>query len=231
MAKHLQNELERLKRKLITLSSVVEESVVKAVRSVGNKDLALAKEVIDNDHTIDLFEVEVEEECLKILALYQPVAVDLRYVIAVLKINNDLERIGDLAVNIAEQSTYMGKQRNIEIPFDFDTMSELTLAMLKKSLDSLVQFDTSLAHQTCLDDEEVDSINRDMYGKVYAGIQKDPEHVECFIRYLSISRHLERIADYATNIAEDVIYMIDGTIVRHKPEVYHHSNSSEEARE
>ncbi|RLA62764.1 MAG: phosphate transport system regulatory protein PhoU [Epsilonproteobacteria bacterium] len=227
MAKHLQNELEKLKRKLITLSSVIEESVVKSVRSVGNKDFDLAQEVIDHDHTIDLIEVEVEEECLKILALYQPVAVDLRYVIAVLKINNDLERIGDLAVNIAEQSIYMGKQRNIKIPFDFDSMSQKTLAMLKKALDSLVQFDTSLAHQTCLDDDEVDAINREMYGKVYAGIKKDPNHVECFIRYLSISRHLERIADYATNIAEDVIYMIDGTIVRHKPEIFHHSNSLE----
>jgi len=231
MAKHLQNEIERLKRKLITLSSVVEESVVKAVRSVGSKDIELAKEVIDNDHAIDLIEVEVEEECLKILALYQPVAVDLRYVIAVLKINNDLERIGDLAVNIAEQSIYMGKQRKIEIPFDFDTMSEKTVIMLKNSLDSLVQYDMSLAHQTCLDDDEVDAINREMYGAVYKGIQKDPEHAECFIRYLSISRHLERIADYATNIAEDVIYMIDGSIIRHKPEIYHHPNFSLEATE
>ena len=230
MAKHLQNELEKLKRKLITLSSVVEGRVVMAVKSVGNKDYDLAKEVIDNDHAIDLIEVEVEEECLKILALYQPVAVDLRYVIAVLKINNDLERIGDLAVNIAEQSIYIGKQKNIKIPFDFDSMSEKTVAMLKKALDSLVQLDTSLAHQTCLDDEEVDAINRDMYGKIYSGIQNDPAHVECFIRYLSISRHLERIADYATNIAEDVIYMMEGTIVRHKPEIYHYPNSSLEDR-
>jgi phosphate transport system protein len=205
MARHLEKELDRLKRKLITLGSMVEESVVKAVKSVGERDFKLAKEVIDGDHSIDLMEVEVEEECLKILALYQPVASDLRFVITVLKINNDLESIGDLAVNIAEQSIYMRKFRDIEIPFDFDSMSKTTISMLKNSLDALFQFNSSLAHQVCLDDGEVDAINREMYGKVYAGIKKDINNVEGLIRYLSVSRQLERMADYCTNIAEGVI--------------------------
>ena len=218
MAKHLQNEIENLKKKLLMLSSVVETTVDKAVKSVGELDGKSAKEVMDSDYIIDTEEVQVEEECLKILALHQPVAVDLRFVIATLKINNDLERIGDLAVNIAEKALYLSKKSIIKAPFDFTNMAEKSSLMLKKSLDSFIRFDAELASQVCLDDEEVDALNREMYGKVYERIKEKPEDVKILINYLNVSRHLERIADYATNIAEDVIYMIEGRIVRHKPE-------------
>jgi phosphate transport system protein len=224
MAKHLQNELEKLKKKLLSLSTVVEENVGKAVCSVGERNERLAQEVIDSDFNIDELEIEVEEDCLKILALHQPVAVDLRFIVAVLKINNDLERIADIAVNIAERSIYLSRKEPIEMPFDFDQMTKKTRSMLKRSLDSLIQHDPEVAHQICLDDDEVDAINRKMYDQVYDGIRKSPELVKPLISCLAISRHLERIADYATNIAEDTIYMVEGNIVRHKPEDYSNEN-------
>lgn len=218
MGKHLHNELERLKEKLLSLSTTVEESVYNAVKSVQENNREAAKKVIRSDTAIDEVEVEVEEECLKILALHQPVAIDLRFVISVLKINNDLERIGDLAVNIAQRELYLGKLESIDIPFDFETMARKTRKMLKNALDSLIQMNAPLANEVCQADKEVDAIHRDMYDQVFSEIKKRPEHTEALIQYLSISRHVERIADYATNIAEDVIYMIDGQIVRHQPD-------------
>ena len=220
MTKHFQNELDRLKKKLLTLSAIVEESVEKAVRSISNRDVQLAREVIENDRSIDLLEVEVEEECLKVLALHQPVAVDLRFVVAVLKINNDLERIGDLAVNIAERSSYLGQKEPIEMPFDFATMEKKTRLMLEKAIDSLIQMNLEVAREVGAADDEIDAINREMYDQVAKGIRNSPDQADRLIHCLSISRHLERIADYATNIAEDVIYMIEGQIVRHQPEEY-----------
>lgn len=220
MTRHFQKELAGLKKKLLLLSCVVQESVEEAVRSISNRDIELARKVIDNDDSIDLMEVEVEEECLKILALHQPVAGDLRFVVAVLKINNDLERIGDLAVNIAERSTYLSQQEPSEMPFDFETMEQKTRLMLKKALDSLIQMDLKMANEVGAADDEVDAINREMYGQVSKGLRKSPDQADRLIHCLSISRHLERIADYATNIAEDVIYMIEGKIVRHPPEKY-----------
>jgi phosphate transport system protein len=217
MARFVQKELDRLKRELLRVSALVEEQVAKSVRSIRDRNEELAREVIDRDQVIDLAEVEVEEGCLKILALYQPVAVDLRFVVMALKINNDLERIGDLACNIAARSVYLAKLPTIEIPFDFEGMADKTRSMLRSSLDSLIYFDTDLATQVCDADEEVDTINRKMYDRVFVEIKKSPTNAEALIHYLSVSRYLERIADYATNIAEDVIYMIKGNIIRHTP--------------
>lgn len=220
MSVHLNTELEQLKQRLLYLGSLAENSMRKAGLALKKMDPELAREVIKYDNQVDLKEVEIEEECLKILALHTPVANDLRFVIATLKINNDLERVSDLAVNIAERVIYLQKQPSVTIPFDFENMWQLALKMLKDSLDSFVQGNVALAKKVCDDDDAVDAINKAMYSKVYDGIRKNPEHVESFIHYLSISRHLERVADYATNICEDVIYMIEGKIVRHQPEEF-----------
>jgi phosphate transport system protein len=165
-------------------------------------------------------EVDVEEECLKILALHQPVAIDLRFIVTALKINNDLERIGDLAVNIAERSEFLAGQEPISVPFDFEAMAEKTQWMVTESLDSLVDMDCKRAYQVCAADDEVDALNRKMYKQVEASIIAHPRWTRCLFHLLSVSRHLERIADHATNIAEDVIYMVEGKIVRHKAEDY-----------
>jgi phosphate transport system protein len=218
MSVHLEKEIDGLKQELLILCGMVEDSLWQAVKSIKNRDVTLTKKVIDFDLEIDQKEVKVEEDCLKILALHQPVAIDLRFIITALKINNDLERIGDLAVNIAERSQFLSTQPSVDMPFDFETMAEKTQAMVKKSLDALVNIDCDLANQVCQADDEIDAINRQMYDQVKDQIKQSPENIEILIHLLSVSRHLERIADHATNIAEDVIYMVKGEIVRHKTE-------------
>lgn len=212
---HLRREIDRLKRKLLALSAYVEESVQRAVKSVSERDEKLAQRVIDTDFEIDEMEVDVEEDCLKILALHQPVAIDLRFIIAVLKINNDLERIGDLAVNIAERAVSLSKRDKINSPFDFQTMAERVQKMLQKALDALVNGDAKLAREVLVSDDEIDEMNRQMYDSIKMGIRQDPDKVDTLIQVLAISRNLERIADHTSNIAEDVIYMVDGDIIRH----------------
>jgi len=220
MPKHLQREIENLKKKILSLGAIVETAVHEAIISIEERDAALAQKIIDEDIEIDHTEVEVEEECLKILALYQPVAIDLRFIVAVLKINNDLERIGDLAVNIAERSAYLASVPPVRVYFDFSNMSKKTEAMLNKSLDALVSMSSELAFAVCAEDDVIDNINRRMYIQIKEAVQEHPDQIASLIHLLSVSRHLERIADHATNIAEDVIYMIEGQIVRHKTEEY-----------
>ncbi len=215
MPVHLQKEIAKLKTQLLTLSAMAEESVRHAVTSLAQRDAAMATRVIQKDSVIDQFEVDVEEEGLKILALHQPVAIDLRFIIAVIKMNSDLERIGDLAVNIAERTLFLCTQPRVEIAFDFPGLSEKTQLMLKKSLDALVNLDAAMAREVCAMDDEVDALNRQMYEQVKHMIREHPEQVDSLIAQLTVSRCLERIADHATNIAEDVIYMTRGDIVRH----------------
>ena len=212
---HLQREIERLKKQVLSLCAVVEESVRRAVQSVSARDSKRAEEVIRNDMEIDRAEIDVEEECLKILALHQPVAIDLRYIIAVLKLNNDLERIGDLAVNIAQRALLLNAHPTIPVPFDLSGLAERTQGMFRQSLDALVNMDARRAREVCAMDDEVDAINRAMYEQVKQTIRTHPEDIEGLIALLSVSRYLERIADHATNIAEDVLYMVDGRIARH----------------
>ncbi len=220
MTTHLRNEIENLKKKLLSISILVEESLRDAVVSITKRDKALAAEVIKKDEDIDEMEVYIEEECLKILALYQPVAIDLRFIVAILKINNDLERIGDLAVNIAERGLFLAGQSKLSVLFDFPGMAEKVQIMLRKSLDSLVTLDAALAREVCAADDEVDEMNHQMYDQVKDGIRSQPEGIDSLIHILGVSRHLERIADLATNIAEDVIYMEEGKIVRHRTEEF-----------
>jgi len=215
MTQHIQRELEKLKKMILALSAVVEETVQQAVQSLATMDLALAEKVIGGDEVVDQMEVDLEEECLKILALHQPVAADLRFIISVLKINNDLERIADLAVNIAERTRGMNEVGRIPHPFDFPELGRKVQAMLKQALDALVNLDERAARQTCALDDEVDTQHRQNYALVKEQIRQHPERIDALVQYLSVSRHLERIADLATNIAEDVLYMIEGEIVRH----------------
>jgi phosphate transport system protein len=194
--------------------------VQKAVKALAERNAALAREVMEADPHVDELEVEAEEDCLKVLALHQPVATDLRFIIAVLKINSDLERIGDMAVNIAERAEFLASQERLDPPIDFSEMADQAQRMLKQSLDALVNMDAALAVEVCAADDAVDAINREMYARIQEGIRRRPEHLECLMHLLAVSRHLERIADHATNIAEDVVYMVEGEIVRHRAEDY-----------
>jgi len=212
---HLRKELEHLKRRLLTLSGLAEESVRRAVRAVESRDASLAAKVIAADRDIDTMEVDVEEDCLKILALHQPVAIDLRFIIAVLKMNNDLERIGDLAVNIAERAEYLAGKKAAGVPVDLPAMAAKAQKMLRQSLDAVVNMDTKLARAVLAADDEVDQENRDVHELVKREISQDPTKIDELMQLLLVSRHIERIADQATNIAEDAIYMVEGEIVRH----------------
>jgi phosphate transport system protein len=220
MTVHMKREIDRLKQMLISLCEVVEENLRRAVESIRKRDANIARAVIEMDVEIDHMEVDMEEECLKILALYQPVAIDLRFIITALKINNDLERIGDLAVNLAEHSTFLASQQQTDVPVDFEEMTQKTELMLRKSLDALVKMDSKLAYEVCADDDEIDALDRQMQLMLQKAVHTHPEQTECLMHLRSASGHLERVADHATNIAEDVIYMIEGRIVRHKAEDY-----------
>ncbi len=216
MPVRLQKELQKLKKRILSLGTMVEERVRMAIKAVETRDEKLAKRIIEMDREIDEIEVEIEEECLKILALHQPVAVDLRFIAAVIKINNDLERIGDQAVNIAERVVSIARRPQVTVPFDYKLMAEKTETMLKESLDALVNLDVDLAYMVCLKDDEVDDMNREIYDKVKEAIRSHPDRVGYMINLLLVSRHLERIADLTTNIAEEVIYLIEGEITRHR---------------
>jgi phosphate transport system protein len=215
MTKHFLHQTEHLKKKILHLTALVEDNMRNAVRSVTELNRELAERVVQADEEIDAYEVEIEEDCLKTLALYQPVAVDLRFIVAVLKINNDLERIGDLATNIAQRTDSLHKHKGERVPYDMGRMLTKTMAMVQASADALVASDIVIARQVLEADQEIDSLHHDAYAQTQAEIQKKPELVEYYISLLSVSRNLERIADHATNIAEDVIYMVEGEIIRH----------------
>ncbi len=199
------------------VDAMAEQSVREAMLAVKRRDEGLAWGVIERDTSIDQAEVEVEEKCLNILALHQPVAIDLRFIIAVLKINNDLERVGDLAVNIARESLCLVQQPEIDIVFDFSVMAVKIQTMLKRSLDALVNVNSSQARQVCSCDQEIDAMNQQVYRIVLQAVNHAPSHSRFLVHLLSIAGYLERIANHATNIAEHVIYMIEGKIVRHSP--------------
>jgi len=211
----LRREVDGLKKMISSLSAYVEENVQMAATAIMERDVELAKKVLKRDVEVDDREIEVEEECLKILALHQPVANDLRYIVTALKVNNDLERIGDLAVNMAQVAVWLADRGSLEIPYDLCDLVAKVRAMLADSLDALMERDAELAAKVRSADEEVDDVNRENYAVIRSAIQEQPSEVERLIMILRISHYLERIADHATNIAEDVIYMVNGEIVRH----------------
>jgi phosphate transport system protein len=218
MSIHLQRDLETLQRRILAMAAAVEQTIETAIRAVFERDIRLALDLMEGDTTIDLEENEIEEECLKILALHQPVAVDLRRVASILKINSDLERMADLAVNIAERAHALARVSEIPIPSGFRQMTDLTVTMVRDSLDAFVHLDADLARGVCRMDDEVDRYNREIIDHVRQFMMQSPEHIDPGLFLFSASRHLERIADHATNIAEDVVYLVEGKIIRHHPE-------------
>ncbi len=216
MAVHFMRELDNLKKLSLTMAAMVEDNLRLAVKSALDRDEPMARKVIEGDHDIDRQEVAVEEECLKILALYQPVAHDLRFVVAMIKINHDLERIGDLAVNIGERAVTLAQRPPMKRDFQIQQMSETVQGMVSRSLDALINLDAKLAREIWMTDDEADRRNRELLAAVEEEIQREPAQLQSLLALTSVSRTLERIGDHATNIAKDVIYMIEGDIVRHR---------------
>lgn len=220
MSKHLSRDLDNLQRDLMTLGSSVEEALHKAIRSLQYREPELARQVIEGDNLIDAEENHVEEECLKILALHQPVAIDLRRTAAALKINTDLERMGDLAEDIAERALHLCQLPPIPIPTRLQKMTDLTTSMVRQSLDAFVRLDAEQAGLVCRLDDQVDQFNEAIIRELIQMMEKSPAMVEPGLSLFSATRHLERIADHATNIAEDVIYLVRGEIIRHRPAAF-----------
>ena len=218
MTKHLNRDLENVHREILALSSIVEDMIDKAQLALSERRHELAEEVIAADQYVDEREVTIEEECLKMLALHQPVAVDLRRIATVLKVNNDLERIADLAVNLAERAKSIAEHPAFPIPERLGKMAGEATQMVRASLDAFVNMDSKAARAVMHQDEEVDALNVQVINELQTMMQKQPQHVVPALHCFSASRHIERIADHATNIAEDVIYLVQGDIVRHKHE-------------
>lgn len=216
MPKLLQRDLDRLRKIALETGTLVEESITRSIAAISACDRKAAERIIAGDDEIDRREVQVEEECLKILALHQPVARDLRFVVTMLKMNNDLERMGDHAVNMANRVLFFADCGRIPVPGKLSQMGERVVSMVRRSLDSVVESDSGMAREVVMSDDEVDEMRTEIFGEVLSEIRKDPARTEQWIQLLSVTRDLERVADLATNIAQDAIYLVEGEVVRHR---------------
>jgi phosphate transport system protein len=215
MSKHLERDLEALEREILDQSSRVEEMIAKACQALIERRSDLAAELAASELQINVREVKIEEECLKILALHQPVAVDLRRTATILKINSELERIADLAVNIAERTISLAEHPQFEIPAKLERMFVRASDMVHDALEALVDQDVDAAREVCRRDDEVDEYNRRVIDDLLETMRTRSDLVEAALHFFSVCRHVERIGDCATNIAEDVIYLVEGEIARH----------------
>ena len=216
MAQHLHRDLEALERDLLAQSAIVERMIYRANQALREQRTDLLSQLQEDEQTVNTQDVEIEEECLKILALHQPVAIDLRRVATVLKINADLERIADSAVNLGERALSLVAHPEFQIPKDLDEMVEEATAMVRDALDAFVRLDVDAARNVCARDDFVDELNRQVIQGMIQIIEQNVAEIEPALQVFSASRHIERIADHATNIAEDVIYLVEGEIARHK---------------
>jgi phosphate transport system protein len=219
MTKHFRRELESIKKRVLTLGSLTEDRVRAAVKALEDMDGAAAADIVRLDYEVDEMEVEIEEECLKVLALHQPVAVDLRFIIAVIKINNELERIGDQAVNIAESVLVLIPQPPLKPLIDIPRMAAIAEKMIRDALDAFVKKDAELARDVLRRDDEVDELKDQVFRELLTYMMADPGTIQRALSLILISRNLERIADHATNIAEDVIFIAEAKDVRHNVQV------------
>jgi phosphate transport system protein len=215
MQRHFHEELEALKQTLLAMGGLVEDQIHLAMRALVDRDDVLAQEVIDRDRRVNTMDVEVDEKCVELLALHQPAAGDLRFITTAMKIVTDLERIGDQAVNIAQRAIELGREPQLKPYIDLPRMAEKAGQMVRESLDAFVSRDTALARQVCAEDEAVDALKEQVFRELLTYMMEDARTIPRAIRLILISRFLERVADHATNIAEMVIYLVEGKMVRH----------------
>ena len=215
MQRHFHEELEALKQTLLAMGGLVEDQIRRAMRALLERDDVIAQEVIDRDRQVNTYDVEVDEQCVNLLALHQPAAGDLRFITTAMKIVTDLERIGDQAVNIAQRALELNREPQLKPYIDLPRMADRAQRMVKESLDAFVARDTALARQVCGEDAEVDALKEQIFRELLTYMMEDPRTVSRAIRVILISRFMERVADHATNIAEMVIYLVEGKMVRH----------------
>jgi phosphate transport system protein len=215
MQRHFHEELEALKQTLLAMGGLVEDQIRRVMRALLERDDVIAQEVIDRDRQVNTYDIEVDEQCVNLLALHQPAAGDLRFITTAMKIVTDLERIGDQAVNIAQRALELNREPQLKPYIDLPRMADKAQRMVKESLDAFVARDTALARQVCAEDAEVDALKEQIFRELLTFMMEDPRTVSRAIRVILISRFLERVADHATNIAEMVIYLVEGKMVRH----------------
>jgi phosphate transport system protein len=219
MSKHLQRDIERLRKNILMLGTLVEEATDKSIKAITRTDEKILDELFTGEQRINQMEVDIEEECLKVLALHQPVATDLRFIVAVLKVNNDLERMGDQAINIADRIKHLIGKKPPTGLVDFAAMGEVARRMVHLSLEALVEGDVDLARRVGEMDDELDDMHAGNYDIMQEAMAKDTEIIDSAVSYLTISSNLERIGDLSTNIAEETIFMEEGDVVRHTDEM------------
>ncbi|MGH7391129.1 MAG: phosphate signaling complex protein PhoU [Candidatus Rokuibacteriota bacterium] len=215
MPRHFHEELDGLKQTLLAMGALVEDQIRRAMRALVERDEALAQDVIERDRQVNAYDIDVDEKCVELLALYQPTAGDLRFITTIMKIVTDLERIGDQAVNIAQRSLELNQEPQLKPYIDLPRMADKAQRMVKESLDAFVARDTELAREVCARDSEVDGIKEQIFRELLTYMMGDPKTIPRAIRLILISRFLERVADHATNIAEMVIFMVESKMVRH----------------
>jgi phosphate transport system protein len=215
MSLHLTRDLEALHKDLLSMSAAVEEMIHRAVAQLGEPDYEQAAALAREDDVIDEWDVRIENSCLKILALHQPVAVDLRRITTVMKIATQLERVADLAVNIGERACGLIAAPEVTIPDKLRAMATQAVDMLHRAIDAYVASDVQQAWEVCRQDDAVDRLNREVIESLIQQMHQRPDRVESLLHLFSASRQVERVADHATNIAEDVVYLVEGTIIRH----------------
>jgi len=215
MPRHFHEELDALRQTLLAMGGLVEDQIRRAMRALLERDDTLAQEVIDRDRQVNTYDVEVDEQCVELLALNQPAASDLRFITTAMKIVTDLERIGDQAVNIAQRVLELNRDPQLKPYIDLPRMADRAQRMVKESLDAFVAGDTALARQVCAEDAEVDALKEQIFRELLTFMMEDPRTIARAIRLILISRFLERVADHATNIGEMVVYLVEGKMVRH----------------
>jgi phosphate transport system protein len=216
MQRHFDEELKQLKEQTLTMGGMAEQSIGKVIKALVDRDAKLAETVIEQDAVINRLEVDIEETCLTLMARYSPEAKDLRTIAMIFKIVNDLERVGDQAVNVAERTQDLLKYPLLKPLIDIPRMASLAQKMLKDSLDAFVNQDTELAREVCRRDSEVDHLNDQVFHELLVYMTQDPKTITRALDLILIGRHLERVADHATNIAEDVYYLVKGTTIKHR---------------
>lgn len=231
MSVHLQLDLHELHKDLLSMCAAVEDMIHRAVDQLSDPSLEEAKKLIAEDTLIDRWDVRIEESCLKILALHQPVAIDLRRITTVLKISGELERVADLAVNISERACGLLDGPSVNVPDRLKDMAAHAVDMLHRSIDAYVELDSQKARRVCTEDEGVDESNRALIGELIRYMHKEPDRLDSLMHLFSAVRQVERVADHATNIAEDVVYLVEGRIIRHAKKLERLRKHEEAVRE
>jgi phosphate transport system protein len=216
---HFQKELEELKENLLKMAAMVEEAIRDAIQSLVKRDSKLAQKTFEFEDQINTMEIAIDEMCLKLLALRQPMAVDLRFITSAMKIITDLERMGDQAVNIAERAISLNQEPQLKPYIDLPRMAEIAESMVKDVLDAFVNHDSRLARSVCQKDDLVDGLKDQVFRELLTYMMSDPKTITGAVHLLIVTRCLERIADHATNIAEDVIFMVDALVIKHHADV------------